>query len=125
MQTEEEASFGCRATAAFLRSGGAVAAAGHVAALMTIVVKRDAWAIVIWSVALYFGVRVRIDVEFFDLLATHPAQQLDRWLSAAGLRKNGAARSIADRRRGAMQLWWGLVCSVALQIALLLFRLIR
>jgi hypothetical protein len=125
MQTEEEASFDCRATAAFLRSGGAVAAAGHMAALMTIVVKRDAWAIVIWCVALYFGVRVRIDAEFFDLLVVHPAQQLDNWLSTTGLRKDGAARSISDRRRGAMRLWWGLICLVALQIALLLFRLVR
>jgi hypothetical protein len=125
MQTEEEASFDCRATAAFLRSGGALAAAGHMAALMTIVMRRDAWAIVIWSVALYFGVRVRIDAEFFDILASHPAQRLDNWLSTTGLRKDGAARSISDRRRGALRLWWGLLCSVVLQIALSLFRLIR
>jgi hypothetical protein len=125
MQLEEEASFDCRATAAFLRSGGAVAAAGHMAALMTIVVKPDAWAIVIWCAALYFGVRVRIDAEFFDILASHPAQHLDNWLSTAGLRQGGAARSIADRRRGAMRLWWGLLCLVVLQIALLLFRLVR
>jgi hypothetical protein len=125
MQTEEEASFDCRATAAFLRSGGALAAAAHMAALMTIVLKPDPWAIAVWVAALYFGVRVRIDAEFFDLLATHPAQQLDNWLSTAGLRKNGGARSISDRRRGAMRLWWGLICSVVLQIALLLFRLVR
>jgi hypothetical protein len=125
MQTEEEASFDCRATAAFLRSGGAVAAAGHMAALMTIVLKPDAWAIAIWAVALYFGVRVRIDAEFFDILATYPVRHLDNWLSTTGLRKGGAVRSIADRRRGAMRLWGGLLCSVVVQIALLLFRLVR
>jgi hypothetical protein len=125
MQTEEEASFDCRATAAFLRSGGAIGLAGHIAALMTIVVKRDVAAIVIWSVAFYFGVRVRIDSEFFDILATHPARQLDNWLRATGLRKEAFPRPIPDRRRGAMRLWWGLLCAVVLQIVLLVFRLVR
>jgi hypothetical protein len=125
MQTEEEASFDCRATAAFLRSAGALALAGHVAALMTILVKRDVSTMIVWCAVVYFGVRVKIDAEFFDILAAYPAQQLDTWLTTTGLRKNAAPRPIPERRRGAMHLWWGLLCAVVIQIALLVFRLLQ
>jgi hypothetical protein len=124
MQTDEEAIFDCRATAAFLCSGTVLATAAHIAAIMTILVKRDAWAIAIWSVALYFSVRVRIDAEFFDILAAYPPQRLDNWLAATGLRKGASLRTVPDRRRGALRFWWGLLGAVVLQIALLVFRLV-
>ena len=124
MQVEEEAAFDCRATAAFLRSGGSIAMAGHVAALMNMLVKSDLIAALVWCSVVYFAVRVKIDAEFFDVLATHPAAQLDSWLFAANLRKTTPFRSIPNRRRGAMRLWWGLLWAVVFQIALLVFRLV-
>lgn len=82
-------------------------------------------ALLVWCVAVYLAIRVKIDVEFFELLATHPPEQLDAWLAATGLRKATLPRNIPERRRGAMRFWRALLAAVAIEIALLLASLLR
>jgi hypothetical protein len=133
MSAELPASFDCRATAAVLRSGVNVTLAGQIAAVMSVLPMwkggAPAWiaygSVLVWCVAVYLGIRVKIDAQFFELLGTHPAGQLDDWLKASGLRKNTRPRTIADRRRGALRLWRALVAVVTVQIALLLLALLR
>jgi hypothetical protein len=124
LPSELAASFDCRATAAVLRSGGSVALAGHVAAVITVLSMRAAWiaccAVLVWCVVVYLAIRVKIDVEFFELLAAHPAEQLDEWMDAVGLRKKTSLRTIPERRRGALRLWRALLAAVAAQVAVLL-----
>jgi hypothetical protein len=129
MHTELSASFDCRATAAVLRSGSSVALAGHVAAVMSVLSMGAAWmtgcAVLVWCAGVYLAVRVKIDAQFFELLAVQPAEQLDDWLDAAGLRKKSGVRTIEERRRGALRLWRGLVGVVAVQISLVLLAVLR
>ena len=132
MPAEPSASFDCRATAAVLRSGASVALAGHVAALMSVLAMyhggpsaRIAWCgLLVWCAVVYLAMRVKIDAQFFELLATEPAEQLDGWLADTGLRKNSRARTIPERRRGALRLWRALVAAVAIEIAMLLAALV-
>ncbi len=117
----------CKATAAVLRSGSTLALAGHTAALMAVIAL--SWitipALLTWSVVIYLSIRVKLDVEFFDLLLTQPPESLDEWLKASGLRANlPPDRSIADRRIAALTLWRKLAAAVALEIALVLFSVL-
>jgi hypothetical protein len=124
MPAEIPASFDCVATAAVLRSGGSVALAGHAAALMSVLSLSRGWiewsALLVWCAVVYLSIRVRLDAQLFELLAQHPAEQLDHWLDAAGLRKHTSARTMEDRRRGAMRLWRALLVAVVIEIALML-----
>ncbi len=117
-----------QATAAVLHSGAGVALAGHAAAVLTVLPLSKggvaAWvamgSLLVWCAEVYLAIRVQIDARFFELLAAHPPEQLDRFLKEAGLRKQIAPRTIPERRRGALRLWRALVFAVAAQIALLL-----
>jgi hypothetical protein len=137
MPAEIPGAFDCKATAAVLKSGSAIAMAGHAAAIMSVlVIASPIWkggfgiwmescSIAVWCVAVYLAVRVRIDGEFFELLANESADDLDAWLESAGLRKKSAARSVQERRRGALRLWRGLGLAVGVEIALMLLGLLR
>lgn len=127
-----DSEFDCKATAAVLRSGTAVALAGHAAALMSVLAAgtdaRTAWiailALLDWCVVVYLAIRVRIDAGFFELLAGHPPEPLDEWLKATGLRAGTPPRTMADRRSGALRLWRRLVIAVVVQIGLLVASLL-
>jgi hypothetical protein len=130
MAAEIPASFDCRATAAVLRSGGSIALAGHAAAVMSVLlISKSQWteccALLAWCAVVYLALRVRMDAQFFELLADNPAAPFDEWLDAAGLRKNSGPRTIEDRRRGALRLWRALVVAVAIEIALMLAGALR
>src|SRR5579863_9689950 len=134
MPAELSAAFDSRATAAVLRSGSSVALAGHTAAVISVLSIGNggsvAWieccSMLIWCAVVYFAVRVKMDVLFFELLAEDQragdqrAADLDGWLDAAGLRKNAGPRTIGERRRGALRLWRAMVAVVAMQIVLML-----
>jgi hypothetical protein len=128
-QTDLPASFDRRATAAVLRSGASIAIAGHVAVVMSVLLTRHGWitwgSLLAWCTMLYLAIRVEIDSKMFDLLAAHPAEHLDAWLDAAGLRKNTAPRTILERRRGALRLWRALVVTLVVQITLLLLAVLH
>ncbi len=128
MPAEIPPSFDCLATAAVLRSGGSLALAGHIAAAIS-VLSAGTWTkacvLLVWCAIVYLAIRVKMDASFFELLAAHPAEQLDDWLDAAGLRKNVAPRTIQDRRRGALRLWRALVAAVVVEIALMMFTTLR
>jgi hypothetical protein len=128
-QTDLPASFDCRATAAVLRSGASMAIAGHVAVVMSVLLTRHGWitwgSLLAWCAMLYLAIRVKIDSQLFELLAAHPAEYLDHWLDATGLRKNTAPRTIPQRRRGALRLWWALVVTFVIQVALLLVAVLH
>lgn len=114
-----EQAFDCRATAGLLRSGKSVALAGHVAMLAGLVLRPGAWWVMAaWAVMVYFAVRVELDARLFVVLAEGSPEALDEWLAAAGLRKKGEPRTLADRRRGAMRLWRGLVGALVVEIGL-------
>ena len=114
-----ERGFDCRATSALLRSGRSVALAGHVAALICAVMRPGAWwALGAWCVLVYFAVRVELDARLFEVLADHSPEALDAWLEDVGLRKNIGPRTLADRRRGAMRLWRGLLMALVVEIVL-------
>lgn len=125
MPAEPSASFDCRATSAVLHSGASVALAGHAAAFIAAVLLRSAgWialcALLVWCVVIYLATRVKMDAQFFELLADHPADQLDAWLATAGLRKNSSPRTIPERRRGALRLWRALAAAFTIEIAFVL-----
>jgi hypothetical protein len=125
MRAELGVEFDCRATAALLDTGGSLAMAGHVAALVTLLsAGGGSWiqlcSAVMWCAIVYGAVRVKMDCGFFALLASHPAEQLDSWLEATNLRKAGPSRTIADRRHGALRLWRGLVAAVVFEMLLML-----
>ncbi len=122
--------FDCRATAAVLHSGGTLALAGHAAVLMTVLsttngVALKGCAVLVWCAIVYLAIRVQLDGRFFELLATHPAEELDRWLQAAQLRKNSPAGTIAERRRRALRLWSALVIALVIEIGLTFVGVIR
>jgi hypothetical protein len=122
--------FDCLATAAVLRSGSSLSLAAHVAIVVTMLsaangVLIKCCALLVWCAVVYLTIRVKIDARFFELLAVHPAEQLDQWLAAAGLRKNTLPRTIPERRRGALRMWRALAAAVVMQIALLLPGLLR
>jgi hypothetical protein len=118
-----------QATAAVLRSGASISLAGHGAAVLTLLPLSKggpaAWiafcSLLVWSAGVYLAIRVQMDERFFELLAVYPAEQLDRFLEACGLRKNIPPRTILERQRGALRLWRALAFAVAAQIALVLF----
>jgi hypothetical protein len=116
-------SFDCRATAAVLNSGGSLALAGHVATIIGVLLNGNAWmkgcAVLVWCAIVYLSIRVKMDVRFFELLADHPADQLDAWLDGAGLRKHAPPRTIERRSRGALRLWRALAITVVIEIALM------
>jgi hypothetical protein len=121
-----------QATAAVLRSGASAALAGHAAAVLTLLPLSKggpaAWiavgSLLVWGVEVYLAIRVQMDARFFELFEAHhmeqSAEQLDRFLEAAGFRKNIPPRTMQERQRGALRLWRALVFAVAAQIALLL-----
>jgi hypothetical protein len=119
-------------TAAVLHSGAGVALAGHAAAVLTMLPLSKggpaAWiafsSLLFWCAAVYLAIRVQIDARFFELLAVHPPEQLDRFLEEAGFRKQIAPRTMPERRRGALRLWRALVFAVATQIVLLLVAIL-
>ena len=126
--TEVPASFDCRATAAVLESGGSLTLAGHVAALISVLstgVSVKGCSAFVWCAIVYLAVRVKLDRRFFQLLADHPAEELDHWLQATGLRKDNPSRTIPERRRGALRLWRALVVAVVLEIGLMLVGVFR
>jgi hypothetical protein len=133
MQAELPASFDCQATAAILRSGANASLASHVAAVISALPLRNgglpAWiafgSLFVWCLVVYLGIRLKIDVSFFELLAEHPADNVDQWLSTSSLRRKTAVRTIAQRRQGALRLWRTLTVVVAIQIALILFAIFR
>jgi hypothetical protein len=129
MPDEIPAAFDCLATAAMLRSGNSVALAGHVAAVISALSGTVGWikwsTILVWCCVAYLSIRVKMDERFFELLAVHPADQLDQWLHAAGLRKNARSKTIQERRCGALRLWRVLVAAVAIEIALLFLGMMR
>jgi len=130
MLVETGAEFDCRATAALLDTGAGLALAGHVAALVSMLSTATPTPLklasaLVWCGIVYVAIRVKMDSRFFELLASHPAEELDAWLDAAGLRKAGEPRSIADRRRGALRLWRGLVVAVVIEIVLMLLAVGR
>jgi hypothetical protein len=133
MPDELQASFDCLATAAVLRSGASVALAGHVAVLITVLSMWNGgstgwikWcSVAVWCSVVYLTIRVKIDSRLFELLAVHPAEQLDRWLDTARLRKNAAPKTIQERRRGALRFWRALVGAVVVEIALMLLGMLR
>jgi hypothetical protein len=127
MGTEVPDSFDCRATAAVLRSANSAVVAGHVAAVISALSLRSGgWiTLVVWCAVIYLSIRVRMDALFFELLAEHPAEQLDNWLNAAGLRKHRPPRTIQKRRRGALRLWRALLVAVGIEIALTLAGVLR
>ncbi len=118
------ADFECRATAAMLDSGGSLALAGHVAALMGVLMPGGcvwlrACSILVWCVIVYLALRLKLDSRFFELLASHSPQEFDQWLQSSGLRKNASpTRSMVDRHRGAMRLWRALVITVVVEMSL-------
>lgn len=106
--------FDCRATAALLRSMGTLVWASHLAALVA-AMNHAWWALAGWGLVIYFAVRVRLDAELLDLLASDPNNapgQLDEWLSRAR-----SDRSIADRCRGARKLARNLTIALLAQVA--------
>ena len=125
MPADVRADFDCRATAALLDTGGSLALAGHVAALVSLLSPGTApWiklcSALVWCAIVYGAMRVKMDSRFFELLASHPAEDFDRWLETTGLRKVAQPRTIPDRRRGALRLWRGLVIAVVIEILLML-----
>ena len=123
-------SFDCRATAALLHSGSSVALAGNVAAVIAAICIRSAGAIafcvlIAWCAVVYLAIRVSIDARFFELLANHPVDQFDSWLNATGLRKTSTARTIQERRRGAIRIWRALIAAAAIEIAMTLIGVFR
>ena len=138
MPAELSAPFDCRATVAVLRSGSSIALAGHTAAVMSVLSIGNggsaAWiercSMLIWCAVVYFSIRVKMDVLFFELLGESQsaedqnAEQLDDWLDAAGLRKNAGPRTIEQRGRGALRLWRAMVAAAATQIVLMLAGMI-
>jgi len=133
MPDEIPESFDCLASAAVLRSSGSLAIIGHLAFVVSLAATWNAapanwikWcSVVVWCFLSYLSIRAKIDAKLFELLATHPASQLDRWLGAAGLRKHIPHKTIADRRRGALRIWRYLITALILQIALMLAGLLR
>ena len=122
----------CRATAVLLDTGGSLALAGHAATLMSVLAPATtAWiklgSVLVWCVMVYLTIRVKMDSGFFELLATHPAEEFDHWLQEAGLRKvaQPRPRTIADRRHGALRLWRALVVAVVIEILFMLLGVAR
>jgi hypothetical protein len=122
-------SFDCQATAAVLRCGSHAALAAHAAAILTLFPLSRGGApgwiafCSLWSAGVYLGIRVQIDARLFALLASQPAEHLDRYLEAAGFRQHVQPRTISQRRRGALRLWRALLFAVATQVALLLLAI--
>lgn len=124
----------CRATAALLDTGGSLALAGHAATLMSVLSPATATgvklgSILVWCAMVYLTIRVKIDSRCFELLASHPAEEFDRWLQQTGLRKEDQPkrkpRTIDDRRRGALRLWRALIVAVALEMLLAMLGVAR
>jgi len=130
--SERTTSLDCPATAAVLRSGSSIALAGYTSAIAALLPLSKggpaAWialgSLLVWSAGVHLAIRVNIDARFFEILAIHPAGELDRFLEETGLRKNVPPRTISERRRGALRLWRALVSVVAVQIALLLLAVV-
>jgi hypothetical protein len=129
MPDELSASFDCLATTAVLRSGDSLALAGHVAVVISMLSGSVGWikwcSVLVWCAVVYLAIRVKMDYRFFELLAVHPAEQLDQWLHATGLRKNIRPKTIQERRRGALRLWRALVAALAIEITLLMLGMVR
>ncbi len=126
--THEEIAFDCRATAALLRSLGTLVWASHVGAVVS--ASYHTWIpLVAWGVVLYLGVRVRLDAELLELLASAPDQapgRLDRWLLRANLRRSTTPdRDIVDRCQGSRRLARNLVMALVAQMAALAVIILR
>jgi hypothetical protein len=124
--------FECLVTASFLRSGRVLCNAGNCGAVIAgigILLTHGvagrllfAASILCWPIACYFGVRVSIDVSLFRELARGPAdggQALDEVLRSRGLLRARAERTLAERSRGALRLWFRLIVIVAIQLTIL------
>ena len=112
-----EAAFDCRATSALLRSMRTLAWASLIGAWLA--ANYNAWfPLLVWGVVLYFAVRVRLDAELLEMLASdveNAPKHLDQWLSEAGLAHSSGERSIADRCKGARRLARYLVFALIIQ----------
>jgi hypothetical protein len=72
-----------QATAAVLRSGASAALAGHAAAVLTLFPLSKggpaAWiafgSLMVWAAGIYLVIRVQMDAQFFELLATPHVEQ--------------------------------------------------
>jgi len=116
----------CRVTASFLESGRVVCHASHCGAAMAglgVLLARAAGARLLlagslpfWLAGIYLGVRVAIDASLFQLLAGGAG---DGWQALDELRAR-PARTLEERRGGAMRLWVCLLAAVAIQLALLM-----
>jgi len=133
MATEPSVRFDAQATASVLRAGGRVALASNAAAVLTLLPLSKggtaAWiaggSLLFWCAVVYLAVRVAMDARFFELLADErDADELDAWLDSAGLKKRGAPRTMADRRRGALRLWLALTMVAAAQIGLIVVSIL-
>jgi hypothetical protein len=120
-------------TASFLDSGRMLANAGHVAALVAGVgavaapstVDRLVFgsSLLFWMIGCWFTVRVMIDASLFHRLAGEPEdgwRRLDELLRDSRLRRMPQARTVADRRRGAIGRWRRQAIALGIQLATLL-----
>jgi hypothetical protein len=129
------AKFDCEVTAGFLESGRVLCQVANAAAIISgingagfngaaincagvlTVVSLAAWMIGIW-----YSVRVAIDRSLFRTLAANPEARAD-WLDSLLLEwklvKVAGSRSIAERSRGALQLWRMQAAALIVQLATL------
>jgi len=80
---------------------------------------QHAWAALLpWTAVVYFGVRVHLDAQLMDLMATDATPEaLDNWLLRTRLKASlNRDRDVADRCRGARRLTQYLTGAFAMQV---------
>jgi type IV secretory pathway TrbD component len=126
--------FSCGLTASFLDSGRILANAGNALAIVAgigcVVAGPScgrwvlAGSLLVWFVECWFAVRVAIDSSLFRVLAANPEEagrQLDAMLFRTATVRE---RPLADRTRGAMNLWRKQIVALAVQLAALVAGII-
>jgi hypothetical protein len=125
-----------RVAASFLESGGILANASDVAAVVAgfgTVAAHSAIAgllfsssMLCWLCECWFAVRVAIDASLFLRVADESEdgwRQVDEWINAFGFLRAREGRSVADRARGAVALWRRQAVALAIQFAILIAAL--
>ena len=125
-----------RVAASFLESGGILANASDVAAVVAgfgTVAGHSAIAgllfsssMLCWLCECWFAVRVAIDASLFLRVADESEdgwRQVDEWINAFGFLRAREGRSVADRARGAVALWRRQAVALAIQFAILIAAL--